>query len=238
MTSANENIAASMYLETYNAYKAGNWDSVLTKSKKAISMFGNDTSLIPRFSFLEALAFGKFNDSVNFIKTLHTIIDKYPLSPVKPMAKNLLNFWTGKDKKDAKSAAVADSVYKLSKGYIYNENAIHIFTMIVSVDKNLKISDLKNLISDFNTKNFSTLNLTISNIFIDNTRQLISVSNFENKDKAMLYFNLLKSDNDIFSKLSPSNYVQFIISVDNYPKMFKNKDVDNYNSFFLKNYFN
>ena len=238
MSSASENIAASMYLETYNAYKTGNWDSVLTKSKKAISMFGGDTSLIPRFSYLEAIAYGKFNDSVNLIKTLHTIIDKYPSSPVKPMAKNLLNFWTGKDKKDAKAAVVADSISKASKGYTYNENAIHIYNMIVSVDKSFKISDLKNLISDFNTKNFSTLNLSISNIFIDNTRQLITVTNFENKDKAMLYFNLLKSDNDIFSKLTPSNYVQFIISVDNYPKMFKNKDVDNYNAFFLKNYFN
>ena len=238
ITSANESVAVKMYRETYDAYKNNDWNSVLTNSNNAITMFGGDSSLIPRFLYLKALACAKKKDSLELVTTLQTIIDKYKTSPVKPMAKNLFDFYTGKDKKDAAAALKADSIAKSAKGYSYNENAIQIYTMVVNIGKNVKISDLKNILSDFNSKNFSTLNLTISNVFIDNTRQMITITNFENKEKAMLYFNLLKSDKNVFAKLSPSDYIQFIISVDNYPKMFKNKDIDNYNAFFLKNYFN
>jgi tetratricopeptide (TPR) repeat protein len=234
ITTENEDIAVSLYKETYNAYKAGNWDSVLARSNRASTLFGGDTSLIPKFLFLKALAYGKNKDSVNIIKTLNSIIDLYPASPVKPMAQDLLDFWTGQAK--AFSSSSANNTSSSLKGYLFDENAIHLYSMIVTVSKNIKISELKNLLSDFNTKNFSTANLTINNLFLDNTRQIITISNFPDKAKAMLYFNLLKNDKDVFAKLTPADYKQFVISVDNYSPMFKNKDIDNYYIFFQENY--
>jgi tetratricopeptide (TPR) repeat protein len=230
ISTKNANIAVTMYAETFDAYKAGRWDSVLAKSNRAILMFSSDTILVPKFTYLKALAYGKNKDSLNLVKTLQLIIDKYPKSPLKPMAKDLLDFRTGK----VTTTALAGSA--TAKGYSYDETAIHLYTMVVNVSKNFKISDLKNLLSDFNTKNFSNDNLTISNIFIDNTRQMITISNFQNKEKAMLYFTLLKNDKNVFAKLTSSDYVHFIISVDNYPIMFKSKDIDNYYLFFQKNY--
>ena len=207
----------------------------MTKSNRAITLFKNDTSLIPKFIYLKALAYGKNNDSLNLIASLNTIIEKYPSSAVKPKAQDLLDFWTGGSEITIESSK--DSTTSVSaKGYKYDENAIHFYVMVVNLSKIIKVSDLKNLLSDFNTKNFSTSGLTTSNVFLDNTKQIITVTNFPNKEKAMLYFNLIKKDKDVFSKLKPSDYKQFIISVDNYPAMYKNKDIDNYYLFFSKNY--
>jgi hypothetical protein len=119
---------------------------------------------------------------------------------------------------------------------VYDEDAVHLYVMIVTLSKSVKISDLKNLISDYNTKNFSRDNLTISNIYLNDNQQIVTIANFQDKEKAMLYYNDIKNNKDIFSKLKPSDCIQFVISADNYTKMYKNKDEDNYYLFFTKNY--
>ncbi len=235
ITDENKDIAANLYKETYDAYKVRSWDSVMVKSNRAIALFSSDTSLIPKFIYLKALAYGNNKDSANIVATLNIIIKKYPHSPVKPKAQDLLDFWTGES--EITAAASKDNFFSDSKKeYTFNEDAIHLYVMVVQLSKNVKISDLKNLLSDFNSKNFSTSNLTTSNIFLDNIKQIITITNFPNKEKAMLFYNLLKTDKNVFAKLKPSDYKQFVISVDNYPTMYKNKDIDNYYLFFLKNY--
>jgi tetratricopeptide (TPR) repeat protein len=236
VTSKNKDVVASLYQETFDAFKAAKWDTVINKANQAIAMFKADTTIIPKFIYLKAVSYGKNKDSLNFVKTLQLIITKYPSSIVAPKARDLLDFYTGKS--GVKTTA-ADSLKAIAKkGYTYDENAIHLYVMIVNLSKSLKISDLKNLISDYNTKNFSTANLSISNIFINNTQQMVTVTNFPNKEKAMLYYNDIKKNKDVFSKLKPSDCKQFVISVDNYPALYKNKDVDNYYLFFTKNYLN
>jgi len=232
ISSEAKDIAATLYKETYTAYKAGKWDSVMAKSNRAIAMFGSDTSLVPKFKYMKALAYGKNKDSLNLVTTLQSIIDKYPTNSVTPKAQDLLDFWTGKTVATAKK----DSVLVSNKGYTFDADAIHVYVVEVTISKGTKISDVKNAISDFNTKNFSTAGLTISNVFLDNTRQIITVTNFADKVKGMQYYNLIKTDKTVFAKLKPSDYRQFIVSVDNYTAMYKAKDIDNYILFFNKNY--
>jgi len=234
VTSKNKDVVAMLYQETFDAFKAGMWDTVIARANQAIAMFKADTSILPKFIYMKAVAYGKNKDSLTFVKTLQYIITKYPSSAVKPKAQDLLDFYTGKTGANSTAADSAKAAAK--KGYAYSENAIHLYVMIVNLSKSVKISDLKNLISDYNTKNFSTANLSISNIFLNNTQQIVTITNFSNKEKAMLYYNDIKNNKDIFAKLKPSDCKQFVISVDNYPIMFKNKDIDNYYLFFTKNY--
>jgi len=232
-----KDLAAALYKETYNAYKKGSWDSVLIKSERALILYSTDTALAPKFIYLQALAHGKQKDSTKLVNSLQTIIDKYPTSSVKPKAQDLLDFWTGKVTKASTSATVTkDSTGATIVNYKFDADAMQLYVMIVNVSKTVKVSEVKNLLSNFNTKNFSTSSLTVSNIFLDNTRQMITINNFASKEKAMLYFNLLKKDATVFAKLKPADYTHFIISVDNYGSMYKNKDITNYNTFFIKNY--
>jgi tetratricopeptide (TPR) repeat protein len=236
VTTETKNLATTLYTETYDAYIISKWDSVLAKTTRAISLYSNDTSLVPKFSYLKAVALGKTHDSTAMVTLLKNIIDTYPGSNVKPRAQMLYDFCTGKTSanvavKQDSSTTAATETYKL------DADAIHLYVLVISVkDKTVKVNDIKNAISDYNTANYSATKLTVSNVFLDNTRQLMTVANFDSKAKAMLYFNGIKSNTTIFGKLKPSDYSQFVISVDNYPSMYKKKDIENYYLFFLDNY--
>ena len=233
MTVKTKNAVTTLYQETYDAFKAGIWDTVISKANKAVEKFKGDSTMLPKFIYLKAISYGEIKDSMNCVNTLQTIITKYHSSPVRPKAQDILAFYTGAVKK----TAVVDSAKAAAKkNYLYDENAIHLYAMIITLSKSLKISDIKNVISDYNTKNFSTANLSISNIYLNDNQQLLTIANFPDKEKAMLYFNDIKKNKDVFSKLKPSDCKQFVISADNYTKMYNNKDEDNYYLFFTKNY--
>ncbi|MFH0866561.1 MAG: tetratricopeptide repeat protein [Bacteroidota bacterium] len=237
ISAENKNFAVSLYEETYNTYLVSGWDSVLAKSIRAIALYGNDTSVIPKFTYLKAVAQGKTNDTAGMVGSLKYIIDNYPNSQVKPKAQILYDFCTGKT--TATNTTSSDTISKTVTGdkYTLSDDAIHFYVLIVNVsDKTVKISDIKNNLSDYNTTNYSASKLTVSNIFLDNTRQLITITNFDNKTKALLYYNGIKSNTTIFGKLKSADYTQFVISVDNYPIMYKKKDIENYFQFFLDNY--
>ncbi|NTW32912.1 MAG: tetratricopeptide repeat protein [Bacteroidetes bacterium] len=228
----NVSLANKLYKETFNAYKENKWDSVIVKSKRATELFDSDTLLMPKFNYLKAVSYGKLKDSLNFVNTLKYIITKYPTNALMQKAQDLLDFYTGKIKTTTK----VNGKTSAKKEYKFDENSVHLYAIVVKVSKDFKISDLKNSISNFNTKNYNSNKLSVSNIFLNDTLQIVTVNNFENKEKAMLYYKNIKSDKDVFIKIKVSDYTQFVISVDNYPDMYKNKDVENYKIFFAKNY--
>lgn len=233
-----KNLAATLYEETYNSFLVLGWDSVLAKCSRAINLYANDTSLIPKFYYLMAAAQGNTKDSTGMVTSLIYIIDNYTSSPVKPKAQILYDFCTGKTTVVNSSTTDTISMPVTTEKYILDDDAIHYYALVVNLtDKTVKVSDIKNALSNYNTTNYSATKLTISNIFLDNTRQVITVINFEDKEKAILYYNAIKNNTTIFGKLKPADYTQFVISVDNYPSMYKKKDVENYYQFFLDNYF-
>jgi hypothetical protein len=72
---------------------------------------------------------------------------------------------------------------------------------------------------------------------LDNGRQMITVNNFDNSETAMTYFMGILNSKYIFTKLeNAGEYFNFVISVENYPILYKNKDVQQYLRFFEKNY--
>jgi tetratricopeptide (TPR) repeat protein len=233
ITAKNKNAAESLYEETFDAFNAGVWDTVIYNANQAIEKFKSDSTILPKFIYLQAVAYGEKKDSLDCVNNLQTIITKYKKSPVRPKALDIFEFYTGTSRK----AAVTDSLKAAAKKtYFYDADAVHLYVMIVTLSKSVKISDLKNLISDYNTKNFGNANLTISNIYLNDNQQILTIANFPDKEKAMLYYNDIKNNKTVFSKLKPSDCQQFVISADNYTKMYKNKDENNYYLFFTKNY--
>jgi hypothetical protein len=98
------------------------------------------------------------------------------------------------------------------------------------------VNALKIKISDFNKKNNSIDNLSTSSLFLDDTRQMITVSNFENQEKAMTYFTAITKSQYVITTLDETGWTPFVISVDNYPILYKNKDIEAYSTFFEENY--
>jgi hypothetical protein len=99
------------------------------------------------------------------------------------------------------------------------------------------VDALKIKISDFNTKNHDAENLQVNSLLLDNNLEMITVGNFDESSKAVNYYTDISQSQYIFNRLETTgDYYSFLISSDNYPILYKNKNVEQYMRFFEKNY--
>jgi hypothetical protein len=152
------------------------------------------------------------------------------------MAQTMLNGL----KKPLLSVNGKDSVVVINEeqGLEFNATDFHFYVLVADIRK-VNFNDLKNKFSDNNRQFFSTLELQTSAIYIDDKNQMITVGKFENKTRAMDFYNFVKSNKTIFAGINLADVTQYIISDRNYPIFYKIKTIrDQYPQFFQNNYLN
>ena len=134
---------------------------------------------------------------------------------------------------------ITDTIQLIDPGekiYSFDAKAVHFFVLLVNNEKT-NVDALKIKISDFNTKNHDAANLQVNSLLLDNNIEMITVGNFDDSERALNYFNDINQSQYIFAKLETTgNYFVFLISTDNYPILYKNKNIQQYMRFFEKNY--
>jgi tetratricopeptide (TPR) repeat protein len=227
-----------LYEETYNAFKNQQYYIVINNSDQAFVKFPEDTVLMPRFEYLKALSLGKIEIVDSLVIAMQRIVVKYPKSPVKPLAQNVLDF-LGKQRNSQGEPIITDSVQVIDPGekmYSFDPKAVHFFVILVNSEKT-DVEALKIKISDFNTKSHDAEGLQVNSLLLDNNTEMITVGNFDESDRAVNYFNDIYQSQYIFAKLiTTGDYFAFLISTDNYPILYKNKNIQQYMRFFEKNY--
>jgi tetratricopeptide (TPR) repeat protein len=230
--------ASKLYEETFRAFTNQQFYMVINNAAIARNNFKGDTALMPKFEFLRGLALGKIEVVDSLAAVMYMIIKEYPKSPVRPMAQNVLNF-LGSQKNSQGQPIVTDSTTLLSPGmklYKYDPNAVHFYALIINGDQ-VDVNALKIKITDFNTKFYDLENLQVNNIIFNNNQQIMTVNNFESAEKAINYLINIRESKYIFTKLETAgNYFDFVISAENYPVLYRNKDISQYIRFFEKNY--
>lgn len=258
---ARKNRVSSLYEETYQAFKRGQYKIVLLYSNQAISEY-KDKDLIPRFEYLRALALGKTESVDTMVMALNKLVNKYSNHPITPLAQEILS----KYDKNAPAAtsnqlvnvntinpanpAKTDPAATLNAGpspftpgsdtivpdiYKMNPNQTHFYVMMLDGNK-VNINATKIRISDFVAKDFANANLSINAIVLDGGWQMISISSFRNSQAAMdFYYAIIKSDY-VNASISQSDCKQMVISMDNYPVFYREKKYNGYLNFFRKYY--
>jgi hypothetical protein len=211
---------------------------VINNTDVALAKFPGDTALIPRFEYLKALAIGKIEVVDSLVAGMQRVLTRYPKSPVHPLAQKVLDYL--KNQRNSKgepmmsdTTALPESITKL---YTFNPNSIHFFILIANNNK-VDINALKIRIADFNTKSHSLEDLHVNSLILGGLQEMITVNNFDNDEKAMDYYISIQNNPYIFTKLENSGgYDDFVISDENYPIFYRNKDVKQYLRFFEKYY--
>jgi hypothetical protein len=153
---------------------------------------------------------------------------------LKLLAQQMIESLENKNPQNA-STATDNTAGTASRSYTTNDNAIHLFVMVADMKKvNTTAAKLK--ISDYNQKYNSLEKLSTTSIYLDDKFQIITVSNFPDKEKAMDYYNGIVKSEYVFATLQKDGFQVFVISVDNYPILYKTKDLKNYTEFFKDNY--
>jgi tetratricopeptide (TPR) repeat protein len=230
---------AGLYEDTYKAFTNQQYYMVINNADLAFTTYKSDTSLFPKFAYLKALSLGKIEVVDSMIVAMQGIVKRYPKSDIRPLAQNVLTF-LNKQTTPEGAPLVKDSAQQVQetavKIYTFNAEAVHFYVLIVDNDKN-DVEALKIKISDFNSKFHDLENLQVNSLLLDGNQEMITISNFENSEKAMNYYISIKDNDYIFTRLKQTgDYAQFVISAENYPIFYRNKNIANYLRFFEKNY--
>jgi hypothetical protein len=228
-----QNRMAAFYSETYNDYINGSYFTVIENADIALAEFGDSASIIPKFAYLKALSIGHVDIVDSLVSSLKSIIDKYPDSEVEPLAQNILNYIVKDRPEFSDESQEQDSVINFP--YTYDPQSTHLYVLIVKKQA-VKLNPIKVKISDFNQKYFRLVDLSINSVLLDRNQYLITVGNFDDSRKAINYYNAIRKNRYVFSDLPQGNYEQFLISSENYPVFYKDKDIGLYNMFFEKYY--
>ena len=105
--------------------------------------------------------------------------------------------------------------------------------VIVVPAENVKINEMRNALADFNKANFKFENLRIQNIFYDQNTQLVIVSGFRSKTKAVIYLNSFDSLGANVKQFYPVNLSEvFYINNPNFGKVYRDKVLKDYVRYF------
>lgn len=236
---ATQNRVKSLYEETYLAFDRGQYRTAIIYSNDALANY-TDEKYIPRFTYLRAVSLGKTEGQDTMKVELNRLIKDFPESEMVDFARRILG-------EAAPATGMSGDSSKLKEGvaskpldfsmYKYNPSSTHFYALIVD-GTTVNVYGTKVRITDFNTKNYSVEDLKVNSVLLDNNRHLVTVNSFKELGKAMRYFNGIKEDTYVFSGFQPGTYEQFLISAENYPVFFKEKNTDAYKLFFEKNYLN
>ena len=231
-----QNEGEVFYAETYKDFEAKQYATVITKTESALQRFPKNKVLLSRFEYIAAVSSGKIYNNDTLRSRLNLLITKYPEGKVTDMAKLLLN---GLNKPTVSLGGGNNATIPIEAPVLnYNEKDFHFYILIADI-RNVNFNDLKIKFSDLNKTFFSTFDLQTSAIYIDDKNQLITVGKFENKTRALDYYNFVKANQTVFAGVNLSNVTQYVISDKNYPIFYKNKSIrDEYPKFFDTNYLN
>ena len=114
--------------------------------------------------------------------------------------------------------------------YKFKPESIHFFIFVVNTDE-IEIRQLRSEINDFNRETYPDRNLTLSNVYLEDKKQILTVTNFENKKKADDYFEKINKSNNL-NNYNQRDLLPFIISLENYPVFYRDRDLKGYLEFF------
>ncbi|MGM0567184.1 MAG: tetratricopeptide repeat protein [Bacteroidota bacterium] len=229
----------AMYQESYNAYQQGSYLTAKLISEDAIKNY-EETEITPRFRFLRAVALRRIENSKDTLRyELREIVKEYPQSEVFTLAQNILK----KMEKDADTLSTDDKqererqqqLEEAKKTFTENLKENHFYIMIVNSDS-VKVSATKVRLADHNKKFFKNEGLKVSSVVYSGNKQMVTISDFNNSTEAMTYFRSVAKSDYIFSNIEDHHFRHYVISSQNYPKLYKQKNITDYHVFFESTY--
>lgn len=224
---------AYYYQQTFHTMDTGNYAMAYDMATKSDSLFGKNNLLRPKFAMISAMALGNLQGKEPYIAALKDLVSKYPNTEEEKRAKEMLRLLgTGSDDAE-KLLAQAEKTYKI------NDQDQHFIMILLKPEVN-KIDEVKAQIADYNTRFFNKGDLKIANITLkDGTteRQVLLIRSFDNKIKAMEYYNQARNKKgDFISARFP--YDIYAISNANYRELLRLKSADMYDVWFTRYYRN
>ena len=224
------------YEETYRKYLNGEYASVISRKTESDIQFPQNL-LTPKFDMLKTLSIGRTQQLSVFEVSLNDIIRNYSTDSVKDVAQEILDYIHNKktDNETPKEVipATKDTSAVNNKLFSYLPDTLHnVILIFQNIGGPLDPDRLKNKISDFNSKNFNSKNITLQDLLFDHRNKIFILKSFKDKQDALQYSSLFYNHDDVFGNVSPDAYQLYVISVNNLPLLLTQKKTDQYEDFY------
>lgn len=214
------------YSIIFDLYKEEKYSTVLTRVEKAKSIFA-DNHIQDKFDFIAALSVGHINTRDSFVLALENVIKNHATSTVSAEAKAILDLL-----KKEKSTQLPTTT---TEKYTYKPNETYFFIAVVpATDKNT--TKYNESISNFNSVYYKNETFKVNSIFLNGLNQLVMVKELKTEDFAKDYFKSFKLNNEHLAELNSKNYQYFLISNSNFIEFYKDKNIQDYLTFFNKQF--
>ena len=227
----------TLYEKTYKAYEKEQYTMVLYNCDQALSVNQED-DIIPKFLYLKAISMAKTDVVDSMIVNLSILIERYPDSEVTPLAENILQNMGLYDPNASMSAEELEAKQEMEEAksmYVVDKEKEHYFVVMVNSEK-VNVNGIKTRISDFNKKSYSANKLSVSSLLFDGPWQMITINKFGNAYKAMMYYRAITNSVYVFPEIEKDSFKQMIISLEDYPKLYQDKDIEKYLRLFSVEY--
>lgn len=224
----------TFYNETYGLFRAGEHALVLERLRGIEDKFGVNNLLMPKFDLLKAMSLGATLGQEAYVDALKYVVSRYPNTDEQRKANDMLLLLgqgtTGK--------AYGESGLESAK-FTLEDNALHFVVVYVSNQDEVSLNDTKVALAEFHTQFFKLDNLKMASLVFDPAKNnsLVLVRSFATKDKAMLYYQTALRNPKSFLP-AKAKYEVYPITQKNYREVIKSRSLEEYRTFFEKNYLN
>lgn len=232
------------YEETYKKYNQRNYVEALGDCNRVLSE-EPENHLTCKYKLLRAICIGytdgQYGIQENFIKELNDIKADCPETEEAERAAEIL-------KSINKEAGLPSAEENNGNGNTPDPEEVpktnvfkldltseHYFAIVMPV-QGTDISKTKATVSDYNTANFGSSGLKVTNNLLNKDNHIILVKPFKGADEGKNYISAFTSNQDALKDLNANGYTYFLISKANYIALFKNKNLEEYLQFFADYY--
>jgi hypothetical protein len=226
---AEKNSVVRFYEQTYEKYKQGFYEQVISDVDTALVRFKGDP-LIPKFQFLKVLSIGQTRDILTFTMALDTLAGSTPDPEVAERANGILAYILASDEE------VKTETRKIEAEEIYRPDSTgnYYFGMILNSD--VDINQLKFEFINFNLDNYPNTTFDVVHEVFNGNQIVLYVKQFPDLEKTWEYYDRAGSDKMISSVFGDAEYRTMVISVSNAEILQKDGEPEKYWLFFQKHY--
>ncbi len=212
------------YKEAYAYYQKNNLRPALEIVNEALA--SGETQFSPQLELLKILLTGKTEDITRYQYELGEFVKKYPKHPLKGYAEQLI----------ASSKTLLERIEK-AKGIVFltNFNSPHLFVTIYNESERIT-NPVVDALEKFNKQEWKDFKLTTSNLGYAEGKVLTMCVELPDKATAMKYYDKFLAQLQVAKPFSNYKFYNFVISKDNFQIFYRTKSLDEYLTFFDKNY--
>ncbi len=223
------------YEETYELFEKGDYQSAYTKAEQSEQIFGKKNELRPKFALVKAMSTGSIEGKGPYITALKDVITRYPNTPEKARADEILRFLQGD-----KDAFTGIDIEEVDDIFSLEDQKLHYVAVVLYDVTPGKVLEAKIQVSNYNKKYHKLKKLQLGESPLDRKKnsEIVLVRRFENREKAMEYYNEVIKSKEEFISGEIAGYTVYPITQRNYRKMIIERTDARYRVWFEKNYLN